>query len=147
MERFHLVIYKKRSICNKKSNSWYQKNKVFIDIKNLNFWYQKIIFYIKNSEFFLYKKMINWYQKIRILDIRKRFFDIKKKYFFLYEELFIDIKNWNYIILYSIIPFSYIRKYLKNIKTAPRIFWTFLNENQWTYAEWWRNSGIMLLGH
>ena len=134
-------------MCNKKPNSWYQKNMVFIVIKNLNFWYQKIIFYIKNSEFLFYirkwftdiKNSNSWYQET--------IFWYKKNIFFLYEELFIDIKNWNYIILYSIIPFSYIRKYLKNIKTAPRIFWTFLNENQWTYAEWWRNSGIMLLGH
>ena len=80
----------------KKSNSW-GKQGIFY-VKNLNSWYQKIIFLISEipSSFFI--------SEIEFSDIKKSSFLILEMMFWYqrYQELFFDIKiffyikNWNY---------------------------------------------------
>ena len=80
----------------KKSNSSYQKNKLFFNIKNLNLWYQKIIFLIKKNlrVLFWYQKMISWYQIFYFLISENDFFYIKNSIFDIKKStLFSDIKN------------------------------------------------------
>ena len=96
-QKNHLLISRIR-ICDiknwfsdiKNQNSWYQENKLFIAIKNINF-----DIHIINSKFFF--NIRNWFLdiKIWILDIRKWFFDIKISIFW-YLEFFFCIKNSNY---------------------------------------------------
>ena len=89
-QEFEFVISKIDFLISKNQNSWYQENKLFIAIKNINF-----DIHIINSKFFF--NIRNWFLdiKIWILDIRKWFFDIKISIFW-YLEFFFCIKNSNY---------------------------------------------------
>ena len=113
----------------KKSNSSYQKNKLFFNIKNLNLWYQKIIFFDKKNlrVLFWYQKMISWYQIFYFLISENDFFYIKNSIFDIKKStLFSDIKNsisWYQEINFFIsqIRILDIRKWFFDIQKF--IFW------------------------
>ena len=115
---------KKRFSDMKKSNSWYQENKVFLCQEFESLLSKKILLISEILSSFFYIR--NWFN--RVSWSQKWCFDIKdiKNYFlisriFLYQEL---------ELLISIILFFYIRKYLMNIKTAPIDFGIFMQPGQ-----------------
>ena len=118
------------------------KNSIF-DIKKINliFWYQEFDFLISGNHLVIsqirilaYQKMIFWYKKN--FWYQELCYDISRIIFWYKKNRIFDIKQ----------SFSDIRKYLKNIKTAPHIKHS--NHIGTPYLNWQKNlTGISMLAY
>ena len=142
----HFLISRIRICDIKKMISWYQEIEFLISENKDDFLYQKFDFLISKNLFLMSRN--------RIFDIRKSFSDVKKNFseFFISKNWFSDINNsnswyqkitcfsdlnfWYQKIIYWYQKFEFlisendffdIRKYLKNIKTAPHRFYRKFN--------------------